>query len=72
MYDVEYQTRKFIAAKGNGKGKPGDGNGSGGDTDVDVLPINDGLGTIDIPVYVHIILPNANDVTNGQISSQMY
>lgn len=71
MYDVEYHTRQFINAKGKptGGGKPG-GNG-GGETDVDVLPIEDGLGTVNIPVYFHIVLPNANDVSNSQIQSQL-
>lgn len=71
MYDIELHTRQFLTAKGKpggGGGKPG---GGSGDTDVDVLPIDDGLGTINIPVYIHIVLPNANDVTNSQIQSQM-
>lgn len=71
MYDIELHTRQFLAAKGkptDGGGKPSTG---GGDPDVDVLPINDGLGTINIPVYFHIVLPNANDVTNSQIQSQL-
>ncbi len=68
MYDVEYHTRKFIAAKG----KPGGGGpGGGGDTDVDVLPIQDNLGIINIPVYIHIVYPNANSITNAQVTSQM-
>ncbi|GGK23594.1 zinc metalloprotease [Yeosuana aromativorans] len=73
MYDIEYQTRKFISQKSNnGKGKPGGGgSGSGGEADVDVLPINDGLGAIDIPVYIHVVLPNSNDVTDKQISDQI-
>lgn len=71
MFDVEYHTRKFIAAKGKPSGIGGGGGSSGGETDVDVLPIDDGLGTVNIPVYVHIILPNANDVTNGQVTAQM-
>ncbi|MFH4963577.1 zinc metalloprotease [Gaetbulibacter sp. M235] len=71
MFDIEYQTRKYIASKSGSanKGKPG--GGTSGETDVDVLPINDGLGTINIPVYVHIVLPNANDVSNAQVTSQI-
>ncbi len=72
MYNVEYNTRKFIAAKGkpngNGGGKPG---GNGGSGDVDVLPIEDGLGIINIPVYIHIVYPNANSISDGQVNSQM-
>ncbi len=72
MYDVEYHTRAFI----NAKGKPsnaggGNGGGSNSEEDIDVLPIEDNLGTINIPVYIHIVLPNANDVTNAQIQSQI-
>lgn len=70
MYDIEYQTRQFIASKGKPGGGGGPGGGSGGDTDVDVQPINDGL-TINIPVYVHVVLPNANDVTDKQINDQI-
>ncbi len=66
MYNIEYKTRKFITAKG----KPGSGGGSG-ETDVDVLPIDDGLGIINIPIYVHIVLPNANDVPDSQIQAQI-
>ena len=70
MFDIEYHTRKFITAKGKPGGGSG-GGGTGGEADIDVLPINDGLGTINIPVYVHIVLPNANDVTNSQVTSQI-
>ena len=69
MYDIEYQTRKFIAGKGK-PSKPG-GGGSGGSDDVDVTPIQDDLGVIDIPVYIHIVYPDANSISNAQITSQM-
>ena len=71
MYDIEYQTRKFISKGNNNKpgGGPG-GGGTGGTTDVDVALINDGL-TINIPVYVHIVLPNANSVTDKQVNDQI-
>lgn len=72
MYDIEYATRKFITAKGKPTKPGGGGNGGGSSSsDIDVLPINDGLGTLNIPVYVHIVLPNANNVTNSQIQAQM-
>ncbi len=67
MYNIELQTRKLLA-RANGKGKPG---GNGGDPDVDVLPIQDGLGIIDIPVYIHIVYPDANTITDAQVNSQM-
>ncbi len=72
MYDIEYATRKFLNSK-KPDGTPGGGNGGnngGGDGDVDVEPIDDGL-SIDIPVYFHIVLPNASAVTNSQVQSQM-
>ncbi len=74
MYDVEYATRKFLTGKpgnGNGNGNGGGGNG-GGDGDVDVLPIDDGLGIINIPVYVHVVYSNSNqNISNAQIASQI-
>lgn len=71
MYDIEYQTRKFLATKAtNGKGKPGGNNG--GDTDVDVAPIKDGLGVINIPVYVHVIYnSDSENISEAQIQSQI-
>jgi hypothetical protein len=70
MYDIEKHTRELIATKGSTtfKGKPG---GDSGDVDVDVLPISDNLGVINIPVYIHIIYPNANSITDAQVSSQL-
>ncbi|RIA10995.1 pregnancy-associated plasma protein-A [Flavobacteriaceae bacterium MAR_2010_72] len=71
MYDIEYHTRKFIAAKGkpSGSGKPG--GGDSGDADVDVAPIADNLGIIDIPVYVHIVYPDNNVISKDQVESQI-
>jgi hypothetical protein len=69
MYNIEKHTRNIIA-----KGKPGGGGnpgGDGGDADVDVLPIEDGLGIINIPVYIHIIYPDAGTISNAQVTSQM-
>lgn len=72
MFDIEYKTRQYLAAKGNSssKGKPGGGSGGSGETDIDVLPIQDNLNIV-IPVYFHIVLPNANDVSDAQIQSQL-
>ena len=70
MYDVEYQTRKFIAAKkgnGNGNGGGNNGGGDGGGT-----PVTDNLGVINIPVYVHVVYSNSQEnISNTQIASQM-
>ncbi len=72
MYDVEFASRKFLAGKGKPNGSPGGGgNNGGGSGDIDVLPIDDGFGIINIPVYVHIVMPNANGVSNNQVQSQM-
>jgi hypothetical protein len=70
MYDVEYNTRKFIGAKGKPTGTGGGGSG-GGDSDVDVAIVPDNFGVINIPVYIHIVYPNANSISNAQVSSQM-
>ncbi|WP_223549729.1 zinc metalloprotease [Aestuariivivens sp. NBU2969] len=70
MYDIEYQTRKFIATKGkpsNGGGKP---DNNTGDTDVNVEPISGSL--IKIPVHVNVLY-NTNDqnVSTQQIVDQI-
>ncbi|CAL2093421.1 Zinc metalloprotease [Tenacibaculum sp. 190524A02b] len=65
MYDVEYATRKTLAKKG----KPG---GNGGSGDVDITPIADGLGIINIPIYVHVVYSNSQqNISNTQIASQI-
>jgi len=68
MYDIEYNTRSFIAAKnGKGGGKPGSGDG-GGDTGGG----GDNLGVINIPVYIHVVYSNSNEnISDAQINSQM-
>lgn len=73
MYNIEKNARKFIAAKkpdhaGGGNGGGGNGGGDGGGTD----PVDDGLGAISIPVYVHVIYANAQEnISDAQINSQM-
>ncbi|ARV16902.1 zinc metalloprotease [Polaribacter sp. SA4-12] len=69
MYNAELHTRKHTA-----KGKPtggGGSNGGGGDTDVDVTIVADNLGVVNIPVYIHIVYPNASSISNSQVTSQM-
>ncbi|WP_442265133.1 zinc metalloprotease [Tenacibaculum sp. ZS6-P6] len=68
MYDIEYNTRKFIAAKkGNGNGGGNNGGGDGGGT-----PVTDNLGVINIPVYIHVVYSNSQqNISDAQISSQM-
>ncbi len=67
MYDIEYNTRNFIANKpGNGNG--GNPNGGGGTTP----PPTDNLGVVNIPVYVHVIYSNSQqNISDAQINSQM-
>jgi len=71
MYDIEYATRKFIAAKkpsGTGGGKPGNGGGDDGGGD----PVGDNLGVINIPVYVHVVYSNSNEnISDAQVASQI-
>lgn len=70
MYDIEYATRKFIAAKkgkGNGGGNSGGGDSGGGDGGT-----VDNLGVINIPVYVHVVYSNSQqNISDTQIASQM-
>ena len=64
MYDIELHTRKMAAE--TMKGKPGSGGGGGG------TPTDDGLGTITIPVYVHVIYSNSQEnISDAQINSQI-
>ena len=66
MYDIELHTRQNILAK-KGGGKPSTGGGGGGTT-----PVDDGLGTITIPVYVHVIYSNSQEnISDAQINSQI-
>ncbi|MBK6265794.1 zinc metalloprotease [Marivirga sp. S37H4] len=75
MFNIEKNARKFIAAKkpdhaggGNGNGGGDDGGGDGGGSD----PVDDGLGVINIPVYVHVIYSNSNEnISDAQINSQI-
>ncbi|WP_299668543.1 zinc metalloprotease [uncultured Polaribacter sp.] len=72
MYDVEHATRKFLAGKGKPTNGGGGSGGGGGTTDVDVAPINDGLGIVNIPVYVHVVYSNSNqNISNAQVTSQI-
>lgn len=72
MYDIEYRTRKFLNAKGRPTNPGGGGGGTTGETDVDVLPIDDGLGTIKIPVHVNVLYNNADqNVSDSQIQNQI-
>ena len=72
MYDIEYNTRTFIASKkpdgvGNGNGNDGGTDDGGGET-----PVDDGLGTITIPVYIYVIYSNTlQNISDAQINSQM-
>lgn len=74
MYDIEYNTRSFLAnakpgggnGNGNGGGPGGGGSGGGGgDT-------TDNLGVVNIPVYVHVVYSNsAQNVSDQQINAQI-
>ncbi|WP_191858612.1 zinc metalloprotease [Hanstruepera ponticola] len=69
MFDIEYQTRKSIAAKkpdgaGNGNGNGG-GNNGGGDPDPGFTA------PVSIPVVVNIIEQFSGQVSNQQVSSQI-
>ena len=73
MYDVELHSRKFMSTlkpgNGNGGGNGGGGNDGGGGTEP---PVDDGLGTINIPVYVYVIYANSQqNISDNQINSQI-
>jgi len=73
MYNIEYNTRAFIAGKkpdGVGNGNNG-GNDGGDDTGGGTDPVDDGLGTISIPVVIHIVMPDPSVVTDQQINNQI-
>jgi len=71
MFNIEKHTRQFIAAKkptNPGGGNGGGGNGGGGEEP----PVDDGLGTVNIPVYVHVVYSNSSEnVSDQQINSQI-
>ena len=73
MYSIEKNVRKFINSKkpdgaGNGNGNGGGGGDTGGGTD----PVDDGLGSINIPVVVHVIYSNSQEnISDAQIASQI-
>ena len=70
MYDIEYNVRKFIASKK--PDKPGNGNGNGGGGGDPEPPVDDNLGTITIPVIVHVLYNNAaENISDQQINSQI-
>ena len=73
MYNIEKNSRAFMNAKkpdGAGGGNPGGGDGGNGGGGVD--PVDDGLGQITIPVYVHVIYNTAQEnISDAQINSQL-
>jgi hypothetical protein len=71
MYNIEKHTRQFIAAKK--PTTPGGGNNGGGDTGGGGTdPVDDGLGTINIPVYVYVVYANAQqNISDAQVNSQI-
>ncbi|WBX71374.1 zinc metalloprotease [Tenacibaculum retecalamus] len=67
MYDIEYATRKLIAAKGKPTNGGGNTGGGGGTT-----PEPDNLGVVNIPVYVHVVYSNSQEnISNAQVASQI-
>jgi hypothetical protein len=68
MAEIEkhgYEYAQRVAGKKGGNG--GGGGGGGGEE-----PTPDNLGTINIPVIVHVIYSNANEnISDAQINSQM-
>jgi hypothetical protein len=72
MYDIEFATRKFIAAKKGGNGNGGGGNSGGGGDDGGGDTGGDNLGVVTIPIYVHVVYSNSNEnISDAQIASQI-
>lgn len=67
MYDIEYFTRQYIAAKK--PDNPGNGNGNGGDGGGGEDPVYEG--TVNIPVVVNILEDFNGQVSQAQINSQI-
>ncbi len=67
LYDVEYRTRVFLTSKQQAQ----DTINTNSVEDIDVAPIEDSLGIINIPVYIHIIYPDSSHISNAQIESQL-
>ena len=74
MYNIEETSRRFMTnakPKGGNGGGPGNGGGGGGDTPPPT-PVDDGLGTLNIPVYIYVIYGNdTQNISDAQINSQM-
>jgi len=69
---IAKHTAKFIASKKPTKPGGGNGGGNGGNGGGGTDPIDDGLGTISIPVVVHVIYSNENEnISDAQIQSQI-
>ncbi|MDT0538811.1 zinc metalloprotease [Croceitalea sp. P059] len=72
MYDIEFNIRKFIASKKPDGVGNGNGNGNGGGGEEPEPPVDDNLGTITIPVIVHVLYNSAaENISDQQINSQI-
>ncbi|MFD1062719.1 zinc metalloprotease [Winogradskyella litorisediminis] len=75
MYKAELHSRRFMANNLKPKGGNGGGNGGGGNGGGDGgggTPVDDGLGTLNIPVYIYVIYSNSSqNISDAQINSQM-
>ncbi|WP_400075536.1 zinc metalloprotease [Winogradskyella sp. R77965] len=72
MYNAELHTRRFINSKKPDGAGNGNGNGNGGGDDGGGDPVDDGLGTINIPVYVYVVYANSSqNISDSQINSQI-
>ncbi len=66
MQNIETHTRNF-KKPGGGNGNGNGGGGTGGGT-----PVDDNLGVISIPVYVHVLYNGSQEnISDSQINSQM-
>lgn len=73
MYNIEERSRRFTnnLRPGNGNGNGGGNNGGGDDGGGDP-PVDDGLGSINIPVYVYVVYANSSqNISDSQVNSQI-
>lgn len=72
MFNIEKHTRTIISAKKGGNGGTGGGKGGNGGNGGTNLPVDDGLGTIEIPVYIYVVYSNSQqNISDIQINSQI-
>lgn len=72
MYNAELHSRRFINSKKPSGAGNGNGNGNGGGDTGGGEPVDDGLGQLQIPVYIYVIYANSTqNISDAQVNSQI-